>query len=88
MTLIKKRDVKSYFSSKGTQGNQIHIVPTSQPDATGFSRNEPAAVDTPSAGFDQDFTTDHSSPRNPHPSAGDSKAPPDAQGSATPGVQK
>jgi hypothetical protein len=82
MTLIKKRDVKSYFAAKGTRGSRIHIVPTSQPDATGFSGNEPVVAETTSADFNQDFTADHSSPRKIHSSAGDSNAPPDPQASA------
>jgi len=89
MTLIKKRDVKGYFAARGTRGSRIHIVPTSQPDATGFSGSEQVVVETPAADFNQDFTTDHSSPRKPHPSAGDSNAPPDPQASAALGkVQK
>ena len=81
MTIIKKRDLNSYYASKRNQGGRIHILPTSQPDATGFSGNEPVVVDTTPADFKQDFTTDHSTPRKPHPSAGDSKAPPDPQAS-------
>ena len=85
MTLIKKRDVKSHFAAKGPRGSRIHIVPASQPDATGFSENAPAAAETPGADFNQDFTTDHSSPRKPHPSASDSNAPPDPQASVAVG---
>jgi hypothetical protein len=81
MTLIKKRDVNSYFAAKRNQGSRNHIVPTSQPDATGFSANEPDVVEATPADFNQDFTLDHSSPRKPHPSAGDSNAPPDPQAS-------
>jgi hypothetical protein len=82
MTLIKKRDVKGYFSAMAAQGSRIHIVPTSQPDATGFSGNEPVVAETPPDDFNQDITADHSSPRKPQPSAGDSNAPPDPQASA------
>ena len=82
MTLIKKRDVSSYFAAKKNQGTRIHIVPTSQPDATGFSANEPGAVEGTPADFNQDFTLDHSLPRKRLPLAGDSNAPPDPQGSA------
>jgi|HubBroStandDraft_1064217.scaffolds.fasta_scaffold64264_1 hypothetical protein len=36
MTLIKKRDVESYFASRNRSG--VHLkTPRSQPDATGFS---------------------------------------------------
>lgn len=82
MTLIKKRDLKSYFAAKKNQGSRIHILPTSQPDATGFSGSEPVVAEPIPADFNQDFTTDHSTPRKPHPSAGDSNAPPDLQASA------
>lgn len=85
MTLTKKRDVNGYYAAKGKQGSRIHIVPTSQPDATGFSANEPDLVETAPANFDQDFTLDHSSLRKPLPSAGDLNAPPDPQGSEASG---
>jgi hypothetical protein len=85
MTLIKKRDVKSYFAAKGTRGSRIHIVPTSQPDATGFSGDQPVMAETTPPDFNQDLTTDHSSSRKIHPSAGDSNAPPDPQASAAVG---
>jgi hypothetical protein len=83
MPLIKKRDVKSYFAAKRNPGSRIHIVATSQPDATGFSANEPDVVETTSPDFNQDFTLDHSSPGKPHTSPGDSNAPTDEQASAT-----
>jgi len=35
MSLIKKSDVKNHLSAR--RQNRIHIVPVSQPDATGFS---------------------------------------------------
>jgi hypothetical protein len=82
MTLIKKRDVKSYFSARAAQGSRIHIMPTSQPDATGFSGNEPVVAETPPADFSQDFTADHSTPRKPQRSVGLSNANPDPQASA------
>jgi len=85
MTLIKKRDVKGYFAAKGTRGSRIHIVPSSQPDATGVSGNEPAVAEKTPADFNQDFTADHSSYRKVHPSAGDSNAPPDPQAPGEPG---
>lgn len=89
MTLFKKSDVNGYFAAQRNQGSRIHIVPTSQPDATGFSGTDAAVVDTIPADFNQDFTTDHSTPRKPHPSAGDSNAPPDPQASgALGGVRK
>ncbi len=59
MALIKKGDVKDYFASRRRQGNQIRIVPPSQPSATGFSGNESAAAKP--LEFNQDATTDHSS---------------------------
>jgi hypothetical protein len=85
MTLIKKRDVKSYFAAKSTRGSRIHIVPTSQPDATGFSGDEPVIGESTPADFNQDFTTDHSSPSKTHPTVGDSSAPSDPQASAAVG---
>lgn len=85
MTLIKKRDVKSYFAAKGTRGSRIHIVPTSQPDATGFSGDEPVIAKSTPPDFNQDFTTDHSSSRKTHTSAGDSNAPADPQAPAAVG---
>ena len=85
MTLIKKRDVKSYFAAKGTRDSRIHIVPTSQPDATGFSGDEPVMAETTPPDFKQDFTTDHSSSRKTQTSAGESNAPSDPQGSAATG---
>ena len=85
MTLIKKRDVKSYFAAKGTRGSRIHIVPTSQPDATGFSGNEPVVAETTSADFNQDFTADHSSSCKPDPLAINSSAPADPRGPASTG---
>ncbi len=59
MTLIKKRDVKDYFAARRLQSSRIHIVPASQPDATGFSGNEQVPVDTNPPVFAQDSTTDH-----------------------------
>jgi hypothetical protein len=82
MTLTEKRDVNGYFAAKRNHLSRIHIVPTSQPDATGFSGIEPVVVEPIPADFNQDFTTDHSTPRKPQPSAGDAKAPPDPQASA------
>lgn len=82
MTLIKKRDVKSYFAAKGTRARQLHIVRPSQPDATGFPGNEPAVTGTSAADFDKDFTADHSSSGKPEPPPGDSKACPDPRTSA------
>jgi hypothetical protein len=81
MTLTEKRDGNSYFAAKRNQRSRIHIVPTRQPDATGFFANEPDVVETTPANFNQDFTLDHSSPRKPLPSAGDSNVPPDPRGS-------
>ena len=80
MTLIKKRDLNSYYAAKKNQGSRIHILPTSQPDATGYSGNESVVVEPIPADFNQDFTKDHSTPHKP--SAGDSSAPPDPQASA------
>jgi len=41
MSLIKKNDVKNYLSSQKRKG--IHLYrPVSQPDATGFSGDQPA----------------------------------------------
>jgi len=73
MALIKKRDLADYYAARRLKGNQIHIVPPSQPDATGFSGNQPAQGDEKP--IDQDFTSDHSSSEVQVKAPVDSNAP-------------
>jgi hypothetical protein len=75
MALIKKRDVKNYFAARRLQGNQIHIVPASQPDATGFSAAETVALDTIPREFKLDFVADHTEAGTPPKHAGNSSVP-------------
>lgn len=59
MTLIKKSDVKNHLSARRYKGSPLHLVMTSQPDATGFSGTEKSTVEAAPSGFMQDFTADH-----------------------------
>src|SRR5260370_2839873 len=60
MALIKKRDLADYYAARRLKGNQIYVVPPSQPDATGFSGNEPLLGDAKPMEFHEDATADHS----------------------------
>jgi hypothetical protein len=75
MTLIKKRDVKDYFSARRAQGSRIHVVPAVKVDAAGVSAKQPVVDEPKPLGFNQDFTADHSSSSIPHKPAGNSNAP-------------
>jgi hypothetical protein len=57
LSLIKKSDIKNHLSAR--HHKRIHIVPVSQPDATGFSGTNQAPVETSEAAFKQDFIADH-----------------------------
>jgi hypothetical protein len=58
MSFMKKSDVKNHLSPR--HQNHIHIVPVSQPDATGFSGTDQLPVEQCEPAFTQDFTADHS----------------------------
>lgn len=77
MPLIKKRVLADYYAARPLKGNQIYIVPQSQPDATGFSGNEPVRVDVNPMEPNQDSMPDQSSPDVPLPltTSGASTAP-------------
>ena len=75
MALIKRGDLADYYAARPLKGNQIHIVPPSQPDATGFSGIEPVRGDVSSMEFDQDSTADQSSSGVPLKTSVDSNAP-------------
>jgi hypothetical protein len=63
MSLVKKSDVKNHLSPHHQKG--IHLNrPVSQPDATGFSVEEPARTDSHVVG------------QHEQPSAGGPEAPP------------
>ncbi|MGB8261046.1 MAG: hypothetical protein WCE75_11875 [Terracidiphilus sp.] len=60
MSLVKKSDVKNHLSPRFRK--EIHLnQPESQPDATGFSVAEPAAVQAEPTEFARDFQGEHSS---------------------------
>jgi hypothetical protein len=41
MALIKRHDLAGYYAARPLKGNQIYIVPPSQPDAPSLSGIEP-----------------------------------------------
>lgn len=75
MALIKKRDVKNYFAARRHNGSQLHIVPTSQPNATDFSAVKTVAVEPILRAFNLDFVADHTEVGTPPKPAGNSSAP-------------
>jgi len=85
MTLIKKRDVKDYFAARRRQGNQIHIVPATQPDSATVLEGESAKVESSPLEFKKDFVADHSASAKPLTVAADVKSPAGPQAPATPG---
>ncbi len=61
MSAIKTSDVKNHLRSP--LHSRIHLVsPESQPDATGFSADEPDAIKAHPSFFAEDFVGEHSSP--------------------------
>ncbi len=64
MTLIKKRDVEKHFAAR-RRARTHPFIPTSQPDATGFSGPAPDAIPANPKGFVKDFLGDHSVPAKP-----------------------
>ena len=59
MSLIKKSDVKNHLSVRFRK--EIHVDnQSSQPDATGFSEDEPEACNAIPSDFATDFQVEHS----------------------------
>ncbi len=59
MSLTKKSDAKNHLSARFR--NEIHLdKPVSEPDATGFSQDEPGARKDTSSDFAEDFQVEHS----------------------------
>jgi hypothetical protein len=79
MSLIKKSDVKNHLSNRYRNRNGIHLQPpVSQPDATGFSGEQPERADSSANNTVED-------PRNGLSASGQENLPvkPDSSGLVT-----
>ena len=84
MTLIKKRNVHDYFSSRRLARKHA-FIPASKPDATGYSGPGPGANGKVPSEFAKDFLGEHSSPGKSIPPSAEIALPCNAAALQAPG---